>query len=344
MAKSKLELTEADARRLAFAQHLIMRAQEDARLPSPLNAAAVLSAQDAVEMVLIVISQTLDLDPNKYKFMAFWEAFARRGIELPYKESMRRLNDCRVAIKHRGSFPSTFDVERVVADAEAFVAESIACAFGTDRAVEGLFCFITYEGVREHLRQARVHLEEHKRTASVEESALAFDELVNEYWNTRSMGPGSSPFSFNKFGRFDNASSWIPAERGFKDLRKHVDKTVETAEAMDEALRVLSLGLDMDSYIVFKRLTPNVFHFFDRHVECYWLTETQESVELSDDAAAWCFGFVFEAALELSSRPNPAPAMSALLEEGRRIVNERSEAEFERRKAGEIESNEDEVV
>ena len=83
MAKSKLELTEADARRLAFAQHLIMRAQEDARLPSPLNAAAVLSAQDAVEMVLIVISQTLDLDPNKYKFMAFWEAFAKRGIELP---------------------------------------------------------------------------------------------------------------------------------------------------------------------------------------------------------------------------------------------------------------------
>ena len=37
-------------------------------------------------MVLIVISQTLDLDPNKYQFMAFWEAFARRGIELPYTE------------------------------------------------------------------------------------------------------------------------------------------------------------------------------------------------------------------------------------------------------------------
>ena len=53
MVKPKLELTEADARRLAFAQHLIMRAHEDARLPSPLNAAAVLSAQDAVEMVLI---------------------------------------------------------------------------------------------------------------------------------------------------------------------------------------------------------------------------------------------------------------------------------------------------
>lgn len=95
---------------------------------------------------------------------------------------MRRLNDCRVAIKHRGSFPATFDVERVVADAEAFVAESIACAFGTDRAVEGLFGFITYEGVREHLRKARVHLEEHERTLSVEESALAFDELLNEYW------------------------------------------------------------------------------------------------------------------------------------------------------------------
>lgn len=95
MVKPKLELTEVDARRLAFAQHLIMRAHEDARLPSPLNAVAVLSAQDAVEMVLIVISQALDLDPNKYQFMAFWEAFAKRGLELPYKESMRRLNDCR---------------------------------------------------------------------------------------------------------------------------------------------------------------------------------------------------------------------------------------------------------
>lgn len=344
MAKPKLELTEADARRLAFAQHLIMRAHEDARLPSPLNAAAVLSAQDAVEMVLIVISQALDLDPNKYQFMAFWETFARRGLELPYKESMRRLNDCRVAIKHRGSFPSSFDVERVVADAEAFVGDSIACAYGADRAAEGLFGFIAYAGVREHLMKAKVHLEEHVRTASVEESALAFDELLNEYWDARSVGPGSSPFSFNKFGRFDNAFFRVPDESGLKDLKKHVDKTVETAEAMDEALRVLSLGLDMDSYIVFKRLTPSVFHFVGGHVECYWLTETQESVELSDDAAAWCFDFVFEAALELSSRPNPAPAMSALLEEGRRIVNERSEAELEQRKARTGESNEDEVV
>lgn len=316
-----------------------MRAQEDARLSSPLNAAAVLSAQDAVEIVLIVISQALDLAPNKYKFMGFWEAFAKHGLELPYKESMRRLNDCRVAIKHRGSFPSTFDVERVVADAEAFVAESITCAYGADRAAEGLFGFITYEGVREHLRKARFHLEGHERTASVEWSALAFDELLNDYWDTRSMGPGSSPFSFNKFGRFDNAFSWVPAERGFRDLRKHVYKTVETAEAMDEALRVLSLGLDMDSYIVFKRLTPRVFHFAGGRVECYWLAETQESVELSDDVVAWCFGFVFEAALELSSRSNPAPAMSALLEEGRRIVDERWEAEFERRKDREGESN-----
>lgn len=109
-----------------------MRAHEDARLPSPLNAAAVLSAQDAVEMVLIVISQALHLDPNKFQFMAFWEAFAKRGLELPYKESMRRLNDCRAAIEHRGSFPSTFDIERFVADVEAFVGDSIACAYGAD--------------------------------------------------------------------------------------------------------------------------------------------------------------------------------------------------------------------
>ena len=341
MVKPKLELTEADARRLAFAQHLIMRAHEDARLPSALNAAAVLSAQDAVEMVLIVISQALDLDPNKYQFMAFWEAFAKRGLELPYKESMRRLNDCRVAIKHRGSFPSSFDIERVVADAEAFVGDSIACAYGADRAVEGLFGFITYEGVREHLRKAKVHLEEHERTASVEESALAFDELLNEYWGTRYMGPGSS-FSFNKFGRFDAASSWVPGGYGFKDLRNHVDKTVKTAEAMDGALRVLSLGLNMDSYMVFKSLTPSVFHFAGGRTECYWLAETQESAELSDDPADWCFDFAFEAALELSSHSNPAPAMSALLEEGRRIVEERSEAEFKRRKAMKGELNEGE--
>lgn len=69
--------------------------------------------------------------------------------------------------------------------------------------------------------------------------------------------------------------------------------------------------------MVFKRLTPSVFHFAGGRTECYWLAETQESVELSDDLAGWCFGFAFEAALDLSSRSNPAPAMSALLEEGR---------------------------
>lgn len=107
---------------------------------------------------------------------------------------------------------------------------------------------------------------------------------------------------------------------------------------------VLSLGLNMDSYMVFKRLTPSVFRFIGGRTECYWLAETQESVELSDDPADWCFGFAFEAALELSSRSNPAPAMSALLEEGRRMVDERSEAEFKRRKAMEGELNKDEGV
>ena len=117
---------------------------------------------------------------------------------------------------------------------------------------------------------------------------------------------------------------------------------MKTAEAMDEALRVLSLGLNMDSYMVFKSLTPSVFHFAGGRTECYWLAETRESTELSDDPADWCFGFAFEAALELSSHSNPAPAMSALLEEGRRIVEERSEAEFKRRKAMKGELNEGE--
>ena len=63
---------------------------------------------------------------------------------------------------------------------------------------------------------------------------------------------------------------------------------------------------------------------------------------MSDDPADWCFGFAFEAALELSSRSNPAPVMSALLEEGLRIADQRSEAEFKRRKAMEGELNEGE--
>lgn len=176
-----LELTVNDVHRLAFAKFLMSHAQQQSKSASPLNASAVLSSQDAVELFLIIVAQKVNLDPNKINFMDFWERLESKDIRLPYKEAMRHLNDCRVMIKHKGAFPSASDVDRCVADAYSFLNEATGVVFNTSFENVSLLDFVPYESVREHIVSAEEYLENGKFADSIEQSALAFEYLLNEF-------------------------------------------------------------------------------------------------------------------------------------------------------------------
>lgn len=328
-----MEPTTTDIKRLAFARNLILKAREQAMLPSPLSSSAILSAQDAVEMFLIVVAQRLSLDPNKYQFMAFWEAFSEKGVKLPYKEPMRHLNECRVAIKHRGTFPSEFDVQRAVADAEQFLDESMKSLFGRDLSETGLLDFIGYRAVRDYLEKAVAFLAQGKFAESVAHSALAFSQLQEDYLSSRRIGAVDKPYCFSRFTALDRGLSIVGDERAVRKLGDFIDKTVETSKELDEAVKVLALGIDFDSYVVFKQLTPDIFRFAGGKAEPYWLGTVLDAVKGSDDAAEWCLDFVTESALKLSIRANPYTEPSTLLEESWKRQNEKWQAEFEMSKA-----------
>jgi hypothetical protein len=103
--------------RLAFIKYLYSVAVEQSRQPEPLGDASILSLHDSVELFLQLATQHLDAQRTSKQrdadFMGYWGALNEKlpAPGLAHKESMRRLNDERVGLKHRGTFPSGTAIE-----------------------------------------------------------------------------------------------------------------------------------------------------------------------------------------------------------------------------------------
>jgi len=109
-------------KRLAFTKYLYQTAVAQSRAPSPLSCASLLTMHDAVELFLQLASEHLNAGSGHPGFMDYWDILNKKldPNELEQKESMRRLNKARVALKHHGTFPSDLDIEAFRASVTAF--------------------------------------------------------------------------------------------------------------------------------------------------------------------------------------------------------------------------------
>ncbi|MGW2522370.1 carboxyl transferase domain-containing protein, partial [Streptomyces sp. NPDC001617] len=90
------------------------------------------SFHDAVENYLGIVTQHLRIDVNKApEFIAYW-ALLKPEFKLPKKDSMKRLNDARVALKHKGAFPSEHQVEQARQTVDDFFTTVTPKVFGVD--------------------------------------------------------------------------------------------------------------------------------------------------------------------------------------------------------------------
>lgn len=282
-------------KRLSLIKYLYQIGIEQTRQSETIAAFSILSLHDSIEMFLKLLSEHLKMNSDKYSFIDYWNNIPT----LTLKESMRNLNARRVNIKHKGLLPSKADIEISRVNATDFFEQNTITQFGIEFKDISLFSLIQYKNVREHLETSQKALDENKMEDSIENSAIAFDELIYSYENNKSGYYNNSPFYFGRDLRF-LSSFHLGIGRGVRDsegkkMADFIDRVKESLEEIQNAIKILSFGIDYKKFAKFKLLTPIV----TRTMNGEHFAEVWDKKKWTKENCQYCIDFVFECSIKL---------------------------------------------
>ena len=294
-----MKTNHSEIKRLAFIKYLYQVAVSQSHAPAPLNCASILTMHDAVELFLQVASEHLNVGGQQPGFMDYWDLLNKKLApqELEQKESMRRLNKSRVALKHHGTFPSNLDIESFRASVTNFFEDNTPVIFGFKLADVSLIEFVNPESSRKKLKEAQQDAQNGDMLAALDKIALAFAEMIADYEERKRVGYHGSPFYFGRDLTFHN-SFFMGLDSGSRKLGDFVDRVKESIETMQSAIKILALGLDYRKYSKFKQLTPSL----SRVMSGDWIINRgfNSQQNSSEDDVLFCIDFVIESALALA--------------------------------------------
>jgi len=291
-------------KRLAFIKYLYKLAVDQSRRPEPLCSASILTFHDAIELFLQLVSEHLDVGKQQPTFMGYWDLISQKlsNQELTQKESMRRLNRARVALKHHGTLPSTLDIEAFRASATNFFEENTPIVFGIDFSDITLVELIQCEDVKNNLKDAEEFLKENKTEESLDKVALAFAQLIDDYESRKIGRYGRSPFFFGESMIFLSSSymgiNQVTGSEFERRLAEFIDKVRESIESLQQAVKILSLGIDYRRYVKFRLLTPHILRTLDGTYHIHWVQWGSKGRPTIEDVQ-FCIDFVIESAVTL---------------------------------------------
>jgi len=276
---------------------------EQSEKPEPLCSASILIFHDAIELFLQLASEYLDVGKAQPSFLEYWDLLSQklRDHELTQKESMRRLNKARVALKHHGTLTSKLDIEAFRASATNFFKENAPIVFDILFSDISLIELVQCEDARSSLKKAEEELKDNKIEDALDKTAVAFAQLIDDYESRKRDRFGRSPFFFGE--SMTHLSSFhMGIDRAGKSelgqLAEFIDNAKETIEALQNAVKILSLGIDYRRYVKFRLLTPYVYRMFDGH---YLIRRNQwgsRGIPTAEDVQ-FCIDFVIESAITL---------------------------------------------
>ena len=293
-------LDKSVVKRLALIKYFYKVAIEQSQRPEPLCSASVLTFHDAIEFFLQLASEYLDVGRGQPSFMEYWEILASKLPEgVPtQKESIRRLNRARVALKHHGTSPSKLDIEAFRASATNFFEENTSPIFDIKFSEISLIELVQCEEIKNNLEESERLLKENKIEESLDKVAISFTQLIDDYENRKRGRFGRSPFFFGESLTFLSSFHMGIDRSQERKLADFVDKIKESVEALQVAVKILSLGVDYRRYVKFRLLTPHI----DRALAGNYLISRgnwgEKGVPSVEDVQ-FCIDFVIESAVIL---------------------------------------------
>jgi len=297
-------IEESFIRRLAFIKYLYKMAIEQSKKQEPLCSASILIFHDAVELFLQLSSEKLDFGKQQPNFMDYWDLFSSKIPigGLTQKESMRRLNKSRVALKHNGTLPSKLDIETFRANVTSFFKENTPLVFGINFSDISMVELIKCEDVKNNLKETENLLQKNQIEESLDKVALAFNQLIDDFEERLLKKYGRNPFFFGESMTFLSSFHLGISRGGDSDferkLAEYIDKVKGSIEAFQKAVKIISLGIDYRRYIKFRLLTPSISRTIDGNYVIQRFPWGSEGKPTSDDVQ-YCIDFVLEIAITL---------------------------------------------
>lgn len=290
------ELRSGELERLAFIKYHLQLGLGQAAAPEPLCASAILIFHDAVELLLQLAAEHLDIVvPRNAPFLDYWSLLAPPLLEreLPQHGAMKRLNQARVALKHHGNHPRRGDILDYSQMVPAFFREAAQLVFGRAWDEISLTDFVRCEPAKLALAKAECALHEGRVEDGLYQCAEAWEDLVRDFeFGYMDESSSDSPFDFD-----DRLYQYTSLRLGFSsvdsDLGRFIDATGDAIADIRYVLRVLSLGIDYRRYARFSRWTPTVSYTLGgkRHVRPTPYTAGAKASDLK-----FCIEFLLDAA------------------------------------------------
>ncbi len=282
-------------KRLALIKYLYKIGIEQSKQSETIASFSILSLHDSIEMYLKLLAEHLNIKSDNFNFLDYWTNIPT----LTLKESMRNLNARRVNIKHKGLLPSKADIEISRVNSIDFFEQNTLAQFGVDFKDISLFSLIKYENVRKHLEGSQISLDENKIETCIETVAIAFDELISSYEDSKSRYYGNSPFYFGKDLTFLSSSDMGIGrdvdDRFRRKLGEFVRKVKDSLDGIQKAVKILSFGIDYKKFAKFKLLTPTII----KTMGGKQIAQAREKKKWSKENCQFCIDFVLECSLKL---------------------------------------------
>lgn len=290
-------------KRLAFIQALHRQGQEQARHPEPLSAMSILAYHDAVELFLVLSGEHLQATlPGGIAFVGYWKELAKatqpEPVNLTAMKAMDRLNRLRVDLKHHGAIPGPSAIEQATADVATFFTDNTPLIFSIDYDDIDLAGLVTQSTAQDKLREADQHALAGEYVEALAFLKEAFEWLLEDYDKRKRVNYKTSAFSFGRgYGFSANVASSI--RQIDSRLGEFLEKTQDSVQLMQQALRVMAIGLDYRAYAKFSMITPKVF-------TSDWGDNAKRNVvpipglQLTRDDYDFCRSFVISASLRMA--------------------------------------------
>ena len=206
---------------------------------------------------------------------------------------MRRFNNARVEVKHRGTLPSQPDVEGFRTTVTNFLVETTPELFGIDFNSISLSSLVQSDHVRSALQAAETAAEAGEFGEALEQAAKAFHLSLRNYrWfeTPRLFDPTLAAYGLRQRGMQLDQNL-----RDFSGYTRAFEAVAEMGESLSEAITVLAYHLDYDGYRCLRTYGPVIHIVGLAGMAADWTQEPTTDRSIVDR----CVAFAVDAALRL---------------------------------------------
>lgn len=307
--------------RLAFIQMLHQQGVDQSHQPEPLNYTCILTFHDAIELFLMLAGEHLALpvDDKKPFMVRYFDNLhpnkVAGGVEFAGRNGVKRITDLRNSFKHAHTWPGASGIDQSRADSASFFEENTPKVFGISYDEINMADLVTQPQARQKVKEAAAGWDAGDACEAmallVDASVALFRDHPMEYRNRWPFSFGDDihyPLDVRKISAVlwqpeHNSRRGVPT-RGAEQLGKQLHLVTSAVQEMQQAMRMMSIGIDYRDQHRFDQLTPFVGYTHDgeRHVNA------DANYAPTREDFAFCRRFVITVSLrlaELEAYPDP---------------------------------------